>query len=75
MDHCDLVNQIRELREQNKTFLEKYENELKQEADQYAIKLDAKDDKRFWLLTGDFGIRKAKMIVEWCDSALKILEK
>ena len=75
MDRQDLINQIRERREQERKFLEKAGNKHKQAADQYAIKLDAKDDVRFWLLSLDFGIRKAKMIVEWCDSALKILEK
>lgn len=74
MDHRDLVNQFRELREQESRFLEKARNEFKQTADRYAIKLDAKEDVRFWLLTLDFGRRKAKMIVEWCDSALEILE-
>ena len=26
----------------------------------------------YWKLTGDFGIRMARMIIEWCDEALKI---
>ena len=75
MDHNDLINQIKDLREQKIKFLEKSGNEFKRTADQYAIKLDAKDDTHFWLLTLDYGRRKAKMIVEWCDAALKILEK
>jgi PadR family transcriptional regulator, regulatory protein AphA len=75
MDHQDLVNQIRERREQEIQFLEKARNEHKQAADRYAIQLDAKEDVRFWLLSLDFGRRKAKMIVDWCDSALEILER
>ena len=47
MDHHDLINQIKDLREQEIKFLEKARNEFKQTADQYAIKLDAKDDARF----------------------------
>lgn len=75
MRHQDLINLIRERREQEIKFLEEAGNEHKQTVDQYAIKLGAKDDVRFWQLSLDFGIRKSKMIVEWCDSALKILEK
>ena len=75
MDRQDLINLIRERREQEIKFLEKARNEHKRSADQYAIELDAKDDVRFWLLSLDFGIRNAKTIVDWCDSALEILEK
>ena len=74
-DRRDLINQIRERREYEIKFLEKAGNEYKQSADQYAKKFNAKDDIRFWMLSLDFGIRKAKMTIEWCDSALKILEK
>ncbi len=75
MNHQDLVNQIRERREQAKKELQQYENVLTQTADQIATTLDVNDDKRFWLLTVDCGIRYAKMIAEWCDTALEILEK
>lgn len=75
MDRSDLINQIREQREQETRFLIEYEHKIEQVADQYSEKMEAKDDIPFWVLSGDFGIRKAKMIVEWCNSALKILEK
>lgn len=75
MDHRDLAGRIRGLREKQLRLLERADKEFKQAADRYAIELDAKDDKRFWLLTIDLGTRRIKMIVDWCDSALKILEK
>ena len=75
MDNKDLINQIRDRRKQEIKFLEKAGNEHRQAADHYAVELEAKDDLRYWLLSLDFGIRKSKMIVEWCDSAFKILEK
>lgn len=75
MDRHDFINHIREQREQAIKFLEKAKNEHKQAADQYAIKLDAKDDEQFWLLSLDFCIRKSKMTIDWCNSALKIMEK
>lgn len=73
MDHGDLVGQIKERREQESGFLAKNEHTLARVAEQFAIELDAKDEMRFWMLTADFVVRRAKMIVEWCDAALKIL--
>jgi PadR family transcriptional regulator AphA len=56
-------------------FLEKSGKEVKPVAEHYASITGAKGDVRFWLLTLDFGRRRAKMIVEWCDSALDVIEK
>jgi PadR family transcriptional regulator AphA len=75
IDRRELINQIRKWRDQKKKNLLKYENVVKKTADQIAAELNVKDDKRFWLLTVDCGIRYSKMIIEWCDSAIKILEK
>lgn len=74
MKRQDLIYQIRERREHEIKFLEKARTEHIKSVDQYALKLNAKDDARFWLLSLDFGIRESKMIVEWCDSALEILQ-
>ncbi|MCB8815328.1 PadR family transcriptional regulator [Desulfosporosinus shakirovi] len=56
-----------------------YENLLNfYETDQAEIIRKASQDSRacleseYWKLSADFGIRMAKMIVEWCDEALKI---
>jgi PadR family transcriptional regulator AphA len=75
MNRKDLVRQIKERRERAVQFLEKSGKEVKPVAEHYASITGAKDDVRFWLLTLDFGRRRAKMIVEWCDSALDVIEK
>ena len=75
MERHELIDIIRELRERKMAFIARSEGEFKQSADHFAQRLDARDDVPFWLLTLDFGVRKARMIVEWCDSALKILEE
>jgi hypothetical protein len=51
------------------------EKNIRPIAEQYADKIDSKDDMQFWLMTADYGIRNARMIVEWCDSALSFVEK
>jgi len=33
------------------------------------------EDSNYWGLSLDFGIRHARMVIEWCDQALKDLEK
>jgi PadR family transcriptional regulator AphA len=75
MNKKDLVNLIKEQRELSMQFLEKTGREVKPIAENYAVKAGAKDDMRFWLLTLDFGRRRAQMIVEWCDAALDVVEK
>jgi len=71
----DLIRQLRMRREQYQKNLVKYETVLVGTIDQIAEKLDAADDKLFWRLTVDCGIRRAKMFIEWCDSALELLDK
>jgi DNA-binding PadR family transcriptional regulator len=75
MDRGNLVKHINDWRKEHKKFLEVNENGLKQIVQRYATELDAKDDMGFWLLTVDLGIRRSKMIVAWCDSALEFLKK
>jgi len=75
MDPRDLVDQLKKLRAKQIKFLQKAESEFKQSADRYARQLNARDDVRFWLLTLDFGRRKAQTVVDWCDAALAILAK
>jgi PadR family transcriptional regulator, regulatory protein AphA len=75
MNQEDLVNHIKESRELARQFLEETPKKIKATADDYVTKTGAKDDMRFWLLTYDFGRRRAKMTVEWCDSALDIIKK
>ena len=75
MDPHDLLEQIKTLRKTQIKFLQKSEADFKQSADHYAAQLNAHDDVRFWLLTLDFGRRKAQTVVDWCNAALEVLEK
>lgn len=75
MDKKDLIRQLNIRRDQYRTNLRKYESVLTETVDRIADKLNAENDKLFWRLTVDCGIRRAKMFIEWCDSALELLEK
>lgn len=75
MDREDLIQLITERREKELRFLEKAKEEHGQSAEKYAKELNAKDDIQFWLLSLDFGVRKAKMTIEWCESALEHLNQ
>jgi PadR family transcriptional regulator, regulatory protein AphA len=71
----ELVKHIKEYRRRAIQFLEKAGKEAKATADDFAAKTGDKDPMRFWLLTYDFGRRRARMTIEWCDSALEVIEK
>ena len=75
MDREMLINHIKERRHRSRQFLEKADDILKPSAREYANKGDAADDVTFWLMTLDFGKRRAQMTIEWCDEALNLLEK
>jgi DNA-binding PadR family transcriptional regulator len=75
MDKKDLAINLRMWREHYAELLQRMEKNIRPIAEQYADKIDSKDDMQFWLLTADYGIRNARMIVEWCDSALSFVEK
>lgn len=70
-----LIEHIKDRREQARKFLENSETVIKESAHGYSQKAKAPDDVTFWLLTLDFGKRRARMITEWCNEALKKLEK
>jgi DNA-binding PadR family transcriptional regulator len=75
MDKKDLAVNLRKWRELYVKLLEKLGTGLDATAGHYATKGDFRDDMRFWLLTADYGRRHAKMVIEWCDSALDVVEK
>jgi DNA-binding PadR family transcriptional regulator len=75
MDKKDLAVNLRKWRERYVKLLEKLGTGLDATAGHYATKGDFRDDMRFWLLTADYGRRHAKMVIEWCDSALDVVEK
>ena len=75
MDKKDLAVNLRKWRERYVKSLEKLGTELETTAGHYATKGDFRDDMRFWLLTADYGRRHAIMVIEWCDSALDVVER
>jgi PadR family transcriptional regulator, regulatory protein AphA len=75
MDQKDFVNHIRARRESARRFLEKTPKEVGTTINEYASKTGAEGDTLFWLLTYDFGRRRAQATVEWCDAALDLVEK
>jgi len=75
MDRKTLIDHIKYRREQALRFLENADDIIQPTAKDYARKADANDDVTFWLLTLDFGKRRSQATIEWCDDALKILEK
>jgi DNA-binding PadR family transcriptional regulator len=75
MDKKDLAVNLRKWRERYVKLLENLGTGLDATAGHYATKGDFRDDMRFWLLTADYGRRHAKMVIEWCDSALDVVEK
>lgn len=75
MDRDVLISHLKERRENAEKFLGKAQSSLEPSVHDYAKNADAEDDEALWLLTLDFGRRKAQMTMEWCDHALKILEK
>jgi PadR family transcriptional regulator, regulatory protein AphA len=74
MDKKDLVLNIRKWRERYANILEKMNKDVKPAAQYYEDKATAKDDVQFWMLAADYGIRYARMVVEWCDAALGVVE-
>jgi PadR family transcriptional regulator, regulatory protein AphA len=54
--------------------LQKLEMEVPPIIEKYSAKAGGGGDPYYWGLTLDFGRRHARMVVEWCDQALKDLE-
>ncbi len=71
----DLIKHFKEWRGSAASLQKKLEKDVKPIVAHYGDVTGAKNDMYFWLLTADYGRRHAKMIVEWCDSALDFLEK
>ena len=71
----DLVANLRKWREHYAKFLEMMEENIRPITQKYAEKIDSKDEEQFWLLAADYGVRNARMVMEWCDSAMAYIEK
>lgn len=75
MDREVLISHIEERRNNALQFFNDIKDIIKPAVNHYVHAADAPQDTPFWLLTMDFGKRRAQMIVEWCDSALEFLKK
>jgi PadR family transcriptional regulator, regulatory protein AphA len=74
MNSKDLIRHIKEYRGHAVKFLQKTPKQVEAVVKDFSAAAGLDDaDRRLWLLTYDFGRRRAKMTVEWCDSALKLL--
>jgi PadR family transcriptional regulator, regulatory protein AphA len=62
-------------REYHAKLLAQYETETIDVIQQYAEACSSPEDAAFWGLTLDFGQRYSKMVVEWCDHALKMIDQ
>lgn len=50
--------------------LRRYEEEIAPLTHRYAALTGAREDARYWSLTLEFGRHFARMVVDWCDTAL-----
>jgi DNA-binding PadR family transcriptional regulator len=69
-----LREHLKRWREYYLDMLRKYEKEVQPIVKQHSAKAGESSDSDYWALTLDFGQRHARMVVEWCDQALKDLE-
>lgn len=74
-DKKDMIANLRQWRQHYTEFLEMMEKNICPQATQYADELDSRDDAQFWMLAADYGMRNARMVVEWCDASLSVIEK
>jgi len=70
-----LKNIIEDCRAYHTKILEQYETETASVIQQYAEACCSQGDAAYWKLTLDFGQRYSKMVVEWCDHAVKTISQ
>jgi len=65
---------LRAWREVHANLLQRYEKEVPLVIKQYAHATGAFKDALYWSLTLDYGRKVDRMVLEWCDEALKQIE-
>lgn len=68
-------NHLREWRARHLGLIKKYKEEVLPTIRHCSTVPGSSDEAYYWGLTLDFGRRQARMVVDWCDQALKDLEK
>jgi PadR family transcriptional regulator, regulatory protein AphA len=68
------ADHLKSWRKYYQDLLQKYETEVLPVIQRQSNKAAYVDDSTYWNLSLDFGKRHARMVIEWCDQALKDLE-
>lgn len=74
MPSDQLKQHLKDWRDDNVRLLKTYEQDTLPVIRRKAAKTDLLKDAIYWNMTLDFGRRQARMVVEWCDQAIKELE-
>jgi DNA-binding PadR family transcriptional regulator len=65
---------LRAWQEHHANLLQRYEGEVPSVIKQYASATGAFEDALYWTLTLDYGRKVHRMVLQWCDEALKRVE-
>jgi PadR family transcriptional regulator AphA len=74
IDPRQLRDHIQKYREHYASLLEQYNKESTAIIGQYASAANLANDVPYWNLARDYGLRHAKMVIEWCDAALASID-
>ncbi len=75
MNRKDLAANIRKWREHYTEFLKIMDKNILPSAKGFAREVANKDELQFWMMAADYGVRNARMVVDWCDASLAVIEK
>ena len=70
-----LAEHLKNWREYNVNLLKQYETEVMPIIQRQSEKSCYAEDSNYWGLSLDYGIRHARMVIDWCDQALKDMKK
>jgi len=74
MKPSQFASHLSKWREEHANLLQRYEKEVPSVIKQYAHETGAFKDAFYWSLTLDYGRKVDRMVLEWCDEALKQTE-
>ncbi len=75
MKPSQFATHLRAWREYHANLLQRYEEEIPSVIKQYAHTTGAFVDAPYWTLTLDYGRKVDRMVLQWCDEALKQIQK
>ena len=65
---------LKNWRAYNANLLKQYETEVMPVIQRQSAKANYNEDAKYWGMSLDYGIRHARMAIDWCDQALKELD-